>query len=117
MTIRFYPGSSQMCGVALEPNDTPLDDVVAAAAAAGGGSKDALARLVSGARVRIAATAARVEALTAAAAGADTRPLSAQPKPFWSHLPVSLCLIDWGEIMHPTYPTECAYVEPKSGRV
>ena len=26
---------------------------------------------------------------------------SAQPKPFWStsHLPVSSCLIDWGEIM------------------
>jgi hypothetical protein len=30
---------------------------------------------------------------------------SAQPKPFWSHLPVYPCLIDWGEIMHPTYPT------------
>ena len=25
---------------------------------------------------------------------------SAQPKPFWSHLPVSPCLLDWGEIMH-----------------
>jgi len=24
ITIRFYPGSSQMCGVALDPNDTPL---------------------------------------------------------------------------------------------
>jgi len=23
---------------------------------------------------------------------------SAQPKPFWSHLPVSPCLIDWGGI-------------------
>ena len=32
---------------------------------------------------------------------------SAQPKPFWSHLPVSPCLIDWGGIMHPTYPTKC----------
>ena len=42
---------------------------------------------------------------------------SAQPKPIWSHLPVSPCLIDWGKIMHPTYPTKCAYVEPKSGRV
>jgi len=42
---------------------------------------------------------------------------SAQPKPFWSHLPVSPCLIDWGKIMHPTYPTKCAYIEPKSGRV
>ena len=31
---------------------------------------------------------------------------SAQPKPFWSHLPVSPCLIDWGIIMHPTYPTK-----------
>ena len=30
---------------------------------------------------------------------------SAHPKPFWSRLPVSPCLIDWGEIMHPTYPT------------
>ena len=27
--------------------------------------------------------------------------LSAQPKPSWSHLPVSPCLIDWGEMMHP----------------
>jgi hypothetical protein len=42
---------------------------------------------------------------------------SAQPKPFWSQLPVSPCLTDWGEIMHPTYPTKCAYVEPKSGQV
>jgi len=42
---------------------------------------------------------------------------SAQPKPFWSQLPVSPCLIDWGKIMHQPYPTKCAYVEPKSGRV
>ena len=42
---------------------------------------------------------------------------SPQPKPFWSHLPVSPCLIDWRRILHPTYPTKCAYVEPKSGRV
>jgi len=42
---------------------------------------------------------------------------SAQPVPFWSHLPVSPCLIDWGKIMHPTYPTKCAYVEARSGRV
>ena len=42
---------------------------------------------------------------------------SAQPKPFWSHLPESPCLIDWGKIMHPRYLTKCAYVEPKSGRV
>jgi len=27
---------------------------------------------------------------------------SVQLKRFWSHLPVSLCLIDWGRIMHPT---------------
>ena len=40
---------------------------------------------------------------------------SAQPKPSWSHLPVSPCLIDWEKIMHPTYPTKSAYVEPKSG--
>jgi len=42
---------------------------------------------------------------------------SAQPKSFWSHLHVSPCLIDWGKVMHPTYPTKCAYFEPKSGRV
>ena len=42
---------------------------------------------------------------------------SAQPKPYWSHLPMSLCIIDWGEIMHPTYPTKCSYVKRKSGRV
>jgi len=42
---------------------------------------------------------------------------SSQPKPLWSHLPVSPCLIDWGKIMHPTYPTNCAYVEPESGRM
>jgi len=27
------------------------------------------------------------------------------------------CPIDWGIIIHPTYPTKRAYVEPKSGRV
>jgi len=42
---------------------------------------------------------------------------SAQPEPFWSQLPVSPCLIDWGEILHPKYPTNCAYVELRSGRV
>jgi hypothetical protein len=42
---------------------------------------------------------------------------TAQPEPFWSHLPASACLIiDRGEIMHPTYPTSCAYVELESGR-
>jgi len=29
---------------------------------------------------------------------------SVQPKPCWSHLCLSPCLIDWGKIMHPTYP-------------
>ena len=42
---------------------------------------------------------------------------SAQPKPFWSHFPVSCCLLDWGKIMHPTYFIKCAYVEQNSGRV
>jgi hypothetical protein len=42
---------------------------------------------------------------------------SAEPQPFWSHLPVSPNLIDWGKIMHPMYPTKCAHVELKSGRV
>ena len=40
---------------------------------------------------------------------------SAQPQPFWSHLLVSPCLLDWVKIMRPTYPTKCAYGEPKSG--
>ena len=35
----------------------------------------------------------------------------------FSHLLVSPCLIDWGKPMHQTYPTKCAYVEPKSERV
>jgi len=39
----------------------------------------------------------------------------AQPKPFWSHLPVSPCLIDLGGVMHQTYHTKCACAEPKSG--
>jgi hypothetical protein len=29
---------------------------------------------------------------------------SAQPNTFLSHLPLSPCLIDWGEIIHPTIP-------------
>jgi len=33
---------------------------------------------------------------------------SAQPKPVWSLLPVSRCLIDREIIIHPTYPTRCA---------
>ena len=41
-------------------------------------------------------------------AGAYTRPLSAQPQPFLSHLPVSTRLMDWGGLMHPTHPTKCA---------
>ena len=42
---------------------------------------------------------------------------SAPPKFFWSHLHVSPCSIDWGKIVHLTYPTKCAYVDPKSTRV
>jgi len=42
---------------------------------------------------------------------------SAQPKLFCLHLTRSPCVIDWGKIMHPTYPTKCAYAEPKRGRV
>jgi hypothetical protein len=42
---------------------------------------------------------------------------SAKFEPFWTHLRMSPSLIDWGKVMHPTYPTKCAYVEPKSGRV
>jgi hypothetical protein len=39
-------------------------------------------------------------------AGAYTRLLfSSTFQPFWSHLTVSPCPIDWGEIMHPTDPT------------
>ena len=54
---------------------------------------------------------------TAAGQGLTLVHSSAQPKPFWSHLSVSPGLIDWGQIMHSTYPTKCAYVEPRSGRV
>ena len=43
--------------------------------------------------------------------------ISAQPKPCWSHLCLSLCLIDWGKIMHPSHPAKYANVEPNSGRV
>jgi hypothetical protein len=42
---------------------------------------------------------------------------SAQLEPFWSHLPVFPCQIDWGKLMHPTYLMKCAYVKPRSGRV
>ena len=42
---------------------------------------------------------------------------SDQPKPFWSHLPVSLCLIEWRNFTRPTYPKKRAYVEQSSGRV
>jgi len=37
----------------------------------------------------------------------------AQPKPFWSHLPVSPRLIDWGEIMHSRYATKSAMLSRK----
>jgi hypothetical protein len=30
----------------------------------------------------------------------------AQPRPCWSHFPMSPCLIDRGGIMRPTYPTD-----------
>ena len=50
-------------------------------------------------------------------AGADTRPLLSSTQAVLVTPPVSPGLIDWGEISHPTYPTKCAYVEPKSGRV
>jgi len=55
--------------------------------------------------------------LSAADQGLTLVHFPAQPRPFFSYLPMSPCLIDWGEIMHPTYPTKCAYVVPKSGRV
>ena len=35
----------------------------------------------------------------------------------FGHLLVLPCLMDWGTTMHQTYPTNCAYVEPKSERV
>ena len=73
-----------------------------AEAAAGSGSAEA------------AAMAARA---LASAQGLTLVHFFAQPKPFWSHLPVSPCLIDWGIIMPLTYPTKRAYVEPESGRV
>jgi len=59
----------------------------------------------------------RLGAAAGARQGLTLVHFSAQPKPFWSHLPVSPCLRDWGIIMHPTQPTKCAYVEPRSGQV
>ena len=35
----------------------------------------------------------------------------------FGHTSLPPCLIDWGKLMHPTYPTKYAYVEPESGRV
>ena len=72
---------------------------------------------------RAAVASAPYDAAAAAAAAAAWSQgltlvhFSAQPKPFWSHLPVYPCLIDWGGIMHLTQPTKCAYIELKSGRV
>jgi len=64
------------------------------------------------------AAAAAAQGEAAAEAGAFTLVrFSAEPKPFWSHLLVSPCLIDWVKIKHLTYPTKCAYVEQISGRV
>ena len=54
---------------------------------------------------------------SAASQGLTLVQFPAQPQQVQSHLPVSPCLIDRGIIMHPTHPTNCAYVEPKSGRV
>jgi hypothetical protein len=59
----------------------------------------------------------RVRAVPRARQGLTLVHFSAQPKPFWSHHPVSPCLINWGKIVHPTHPTKCARVELKSGRV
>ena len=95
----------------------------------GGRAGEGAARPTSGVRARIRAArpaharptagerAARPRLRAAPRQGHTLVHFSAQPKPFWSHLPVSPCLIDWGKIMHHTYPTKCAYVEPKSGRV
>jgi hypothetical protein len=66
-----------------------------------------------------------------AASSAAAAPPSARPPPTrglhsstfqlnlsrFGHLLESLCLIDWGETMHETFPTKCAYIEPKSERV
>jgi hypothetical protein len=49
--------------------------------------------------------------------GAYTRPVFSSTLAALFTPPVSPCLRDLGEIMQPTYPTNCAYVEPISGRV
>jgi len=54
--------------------------------------------------------------VVAAVQGLTLVHFSAQLEPCWSHLCLSHCQIDWGKIMHPTYPTKRAYVEPNSGR-
>jgi hypothetical protein len=50
---------------------------------------------------------------SAASQGRTLVHFSAQAEPFRSHLPMSPCLIDWGKIMHPTYPAKRVYVELK----
>ena len=50
-------------------------------------------------------------------AGAYTRPLLSSTSAVLVTPFGVPCLIDWGKIMRPTHPTQCAYVEQDSGRV
>lgn len=79
MTVTFHPGSTAVAAVHLEPPDTCIDDVAAAARAAGA-TEDALKDLVTETRVRIAAAAARAEALTAAARETPLEWSAVQPR-------------------------------------
>ena len=76
------------------------------------------------AEAAVAAAAAEAAAGASPAAGTGTRGLHSSTIQLnlsrfghTSPCPPVPCLIDWGEMIHPTYPTKCAYVEPKSGRV
>ena len=105
LMLRAIPARSYLLGVALL--SLPLSRAVVS-----GGAKGAAAEAPPGQWLASRKNNRSKQGLTLVHC-------SAQPKPFWStsHLPVSRCLIDLGKIMHPTYPTKCAYFEPKSGRV
>ena len=66
LVVTLHPGTRAAADVALEPNTTPIDDIVAVARAAGA-AEGALADLCLDVRVRVAATQLRAEALDAAA--------------------------------------------------
>jgi hypothetical protein len=67
MRVEFHPGSVAVKDASLEPADVPIEDVVAVARSAAD-AQSALSDLLCEMRTRVAATAARMEALSKAAA-------------------------------------------------